>query len=181
MRRASAVRKLSERVILRLALSSSERSSHWTAAVWWALATSDMRWRARAQQRSLLMGFRLYAMALDPRIGEGEGRGITQNGCICMCCRKCYTEQISSVIHCNQGMEHMIVWLQRMKCNTLYILKYVPAGSYNGMWCFIPSSVCAFSSPSLLTNLIFFKRLLNLLLAGQQSDVSAYLYQHMYT
>lgn len=50
----------------RFALSSSVRSSHWFAAVFAVFAVSEITMRARAQQRSERIGFRLYAIALEP-------------------------------------------------------------------------------------------------------------------
>jgi len=56
---ASAVKKASDKVILRLAESSSVRSNHCVHAVEYALAVSVVRCRAKEQTRSLRMGFRL--------------------------------------------------------------------------------------------------------------------------
>ena len=65
-RMASAVRKASERVSLRLALSSSVLSNHCAACVWYALPTRVMRCLASAHARSLRIGLRLYGMADEP-------------------------------------------------------------------------------------------------------------------
>lgn len=51
-----------------LALSSNVRSIHWTECVLNGSLTKVIRWRASEQHRSHLMGFRLYGIALEPRI-----------------------------------------------------------------------------------------------------------------
>uniref|UniRef100_A0A224XYC2 Uncharacterized protein n=1 Tax=Panstrongylus lignarius TaxID=156445 RepID=A0A224XYC2_9HEMI len=66
MSRASAQRKDSANVIRLFALSSSVLSSHCTEAVCAALVYKDIKCLESAQHLSLLIGFLLYAIALDP-------------------------------------------------------------------------------------------------------------------
>ena len=57
--------KISETKYL-LALSSNVRSIHCVEAVINGSCIKHIKWRASAQQRSLLMGFLLYGIALEP-------------------------------------------------------------------------------------------------------------------
>ena len=80
-RMASAPRNASGSVSRRLALSSSVRSSHWLAAVCAPLAWSEMTNRARPVIRSARIGFRLYAMALEPICSDSNGSSSSPSCC----------------------------------------------------------------------------------------------------
>ena len=80
-RMASVPRNPSGRVNRRLALSSRLRSSHWLAAVLAVLAWSEITNRASPLIRSARIGFRLYAMALDPICSCSNGSSSSPSCC----------------------------------------------------------------------------------------------------
>ncbi len=74
---ASAARNASGRTSRRLALSSSVRSSHCSAAVCQAFPSSSITKRASPVMRSARIGFRLYAIALEPTWSLSNGSSIS--------------------------------------------------------------------------------------------------------
>eukprot|EP01139_Manchomonas_bermudensis_P010712 Amastigsp_a340965_83.p2 type:complete len:238 gc:universal Amastigsp_a340965_83:312-1025(+) len=76
-RATSVARNASGRTTRRFAESSSERSSHWLAAVCAALSASEMTSRESEVIRSHRMGLRLYAIADDPTCLRSKGSSIS--------------------------------------------------------------------------------------------------------
>ena len=64
-----------------MALSSSVRSSHCSAAVCQAFPSSSITNRARPVIRSARIGLRLYAMALEPTCSGSNGSSISPSCC----------------------------------------------------------------------------------------------------